>query len=94
MNYDNAKDAFDELKNLDGKISFKGENTLIDYFVLLPTATMDDFVIEDFLDQYTTSGSFEVEGNHDEPYTIIAINAVDKVYNNDTDYFQRMLVGG
>jgi hypothetical protein len=38
MNYDNAKDAFDELKNLDGKISFKGENTLIDYFVLLPTA--------------------------------------------------------
>ena len=94
MNYDNAKYAFDELKNLDGKISFKGENTLIDYFVLLPTATMEDFDIEDFLNQYTTSGSFEIEGNHDESYTIIAINAVDKVYNNDTDYFQRMLVGG
>jgi hypothetical protein len=36
MKYQNAKDAFDELKNFEGKATFKGEETVIDLFVLLP----------------------------------------------------------
>lgn len=92
MNYQNAKDAFDELKNFEGNATFKGEDTVIDYFVLLPKADIDDFNLEAFLDQYTSSGSFEIEGDHNEPYTIIAINTEEVKYNNDTDYFLRMLV--
>jgi len=92
MTYDNAKDVFEELKNFEGKADFKGEEIIIDYFVLLPKAQLDDFNLEAFLDLYTASGSFEVEGNHDEKYTIIGINTATLRYTNDTDYFMTMLV--
>ena len=92
MNYQNAKDAFDELKNFEGKATFRGEDTVIDYFVLLPRQGVEDLNLEPFLKQYTANSSFEIEGNHDEPYTIIAINTEDMKYNNDTDYFLTMLV--
>ena len=92
MNYQNAKDAFDELKNFEGKATFRGEDTVIDYFVLLPRQGVEDLNLEPFLEQYTANSSFEIEGNHDEPYTIIAINTEDMKYNNDTDYFLTMLV--
>ena len=92
MNYQNAKDAFDELKNFEGKATFKGEDTIIEYFVLLPKQDIEDLSLKPFLEQYTASGSFEIEGSHDEPYTIIAINTKEMKYNNDTDYFLTMLI--
>jgi len=92
MNYENAKDAFNELKNFEGKATFKGEATVIDYFVLLPKEDVENLDLTGFLDRYDSSGSFEVEGDNNEPYTIIAINTQEERYNNDTDYFLRMLV--
>ena len=92
MNYQNAKDAFDELKNFEGNATFKGEDTVITYFVLLPKQDVEDLSLKPFLEQYAASGSFEIEGNHDEPYTIIAINTDEMKYNNDTDYFLTMLI--
>lgn len=92
MNYDNAKDAFEELKNFEGKADFQGEETIIDYFVLLPKDNIDDFNLETFLSQYTASGSFEIEGDHDVKYTIIGINKEVRKYSNDIDYFLKLLV--
>jgi hypothetical protein len=92
MKYDNAKDAFEELKNFEGKADFKGEETIIEYFVLLPKENLHDFNLEAFLDQYTSSGSFEVGGDHDETYTIIGINAAEGKYTDDTDYLLKLLV--
>ncbi|MEL1245337.1 hypothetical protein AAEO56_13755 [Flavobacterium sp. DGU11] len=93
MNYEDAKDAFEELKNFEGKADFKGTDTLIDYFVLLPEKEMDDFDIKVFLDLHQASGSFEIEGSHDgEKYTIIGISLSQMAYTNDMDYFMKLLV--
>jgi hypothetical protein len=92
MNYENAKDTFDELKNFEGRATFKGKETVIEYFVLLPRTELEDFSLERFLDHYTASGSFEIEGDHDAKYTIIGINAAKRIYSDDADYFARLLV--
>ena len=92
MKYDYAKDAFEELKNFEGKADFQGEETTIEYFVLLPKDNLDNFNLEAFLDQYTASGSFELEGDHNDKYTIIGINAKEMKYTNDTDYLLKLLV--
>lgn len=94
MEYQNAKDVFDELKNFEGKADFKGTDTVIDYFVLLPKKQVDlSFDIEAFLKTYRASGSFEVEGGHEEEeYTIIGVSLKAKDYSNDMDYFLKLLV--
>ncbi len=93
MDYQNAKDVFEELKNFEGKADFKGTDTVIDYFVLLPKKEIEGFDINAFLDIHQASGSFEVEGSHeDEKYTIIGINLAHMDYSNDVDYFMKLLV--
>ncbi|WP_294822449.1 hypothetical protein [uncultured Flavobacterium sp.] len=93
MDYQYAKDAFEELRNFDGKADFKGSQTVIDYFVLLPKSGLEGFDIETFLKTYQATGSFEVEGGHEEEkYTIIGINASERNYSNDVDYFLKLLV--
>ncbi len=92
MKYSNAKDAFEELKNFEGKADFKGVEVPIEYFVLLPKGTMDGFNLKDFLNQYNAHGSFEVEGSHDDSYTILGINATKMQFTNDTDYLLKLLV--
>ena len=92
MKYQNAKDAFEELKNFEGKATFKGEETVIDFFVLLPEEEAKDMNIKDFLHNHQSSGSFEIEGTHSAEYIIIGINTSIPAYSNDTDYFLHMLV--
>jgi len=92
MTYNNAKDVFEELKNFEGKADFKGEKTIIDYFVLLPKDDVTNLNLEAFLEKYTASGSFEIEGDHDAAYTIIGINTSEMKYSDDTDYFMKLLV--
>lgn len=93
MKYQDAKDAFEELKSFEGKATFKGEETLIDYFVLLPETDIENFNLPKFTDTYQASTSFEIEGSHDdEPYTIIGISMTDEKYTNDVDYFLKLLV--
>lgn len=93
MDYQYAKDAFEELKNFEGKADFKGTDTVIDYFVLLPKSGMQGFDIDAFLTTHQSTGSFEVEGSHEqEQYTIIGISAIKKDYSNDVDYFLKLLV--
>ena len=92
MKYQNAKDAFEELKNFEGKATFKGEETIIDLFVLLPEQEEQDINIKEFLNSHQASGSFEIEGNHSDEYTIIGINTSSSAYSNDTDHFLQMLV--
>ncbi|MCW4467420.1 hypothetical protein OGH69_00435 [Flavobacterium sp. MFBS3-15] len=93
MDYQYAKDAFDELKNFEGKADFKGTDTVIDYFVLLPKSALDGFDIRDFLATHQSTGSFEIEGGHeDEKYTLIGISTARKEYSNDVDYFLKLLV--
>lgn len=92
MQYEEAKDIFDELKNFDGKATFKGEETIIDYFVLLPKPELEDFNLKGFLEQYSSSSSFEIEGNHDEAYTIIGINTSKPDYFTDADYLAKLTV--
>lgn len=93
MNYQNAKDIFDELKNFEGKATFKGEDTVIDYFVLLPKDDITNLEINNFLETHQSSSSFEIEGRHDdEVYTLIGINLEEKRFSNDVDYFMKLLV--
>lgn len=92
MKYQNAKDAFEELKNFEGKATFKGEETVIDLFVLLPEEEAKDIDIKEFLNNHQASGSFEIEGDHSHEYTIIGINTSIPSYSNDSDYFLQMLV--
>ncbi|HYD92434.1 MAG TPA: hypothetical protein VEA37_13220 [Flavobacterium sp.] len=93
MKYQNAKDVFEELKNFDGKATFQGEETVIDYFVLLPKDELAGFDIKQFIATHQASGSFEIEGSHeDEAYTLIGINAAGNKYSNDVDYFLKLLV--
>lgn len=93
MKYQNAQDVFEELKNFEGKATFKGEETIIDYFVLLPKSEIENFDAAGFIDRYQASTSFEIEGNHDdEPYTLIGINLNNAKYSNDVDYFMKLLV--
>lgn len=93
MKYQNAKDVFDELKNFEGKADFKGEETVIDYFVLLPKNELAGFDKDKFLETHQSSGSFEIEGGHEEEaYTIIGVNIASKKYSNDLDYFLKLLV--
>lgn len=92
MKYQNAKDAFEELKNFEGKATFKGEDTIIDLFVLLPQREAEDLDIKEFINTHKASSSFEIEGDHNEEYTIIAINTSLPTYSNDDDYFLQMLV--
>ncbi|AWH83687.1 hypothetical protein HYN59_00505 [Flavobacterium album] len=93
MDYQYAKDAFEELKNFEGKADFKGADTVIDYFVLLPKKEVEDIDINAFLETHQASGSFEIEGGHeDEKYTIIGINVAKAAYSNDVDYFMKLLV--
>ncbi len=93
MNYQNAKDIFDELKNFEGKATFKGEDTVIDYFVLLPKDEITNLEINNFLETHQSSSSFEIEGRHDdEVYTLIGINLEEKRFSNDVDYFMKLLV--
>jgi len=92
MTYNNAKDAFEELKNFEGKADFKGEEIKIEYFVLLPKDDVANYNLEAFMEKYNSSDSFEVEGDHDASYTILGINATEMKYSNDTDYFMQLLV--
>lgn len=93
MKYQDAKDIFDELKNFEGKATFKGEEAVIDYFVLMPKDEISNFQFDKFLETHQSSGSFEIEGSHeDEPYTLIAINSEGKRFSNDVDYFMKLLV--
>lgn len=93
MKYLDAKDAFEELKSFEGRATFKGEETVIDYFVLLPKADIKDFNVKAFLDTYQASTCFEIEGSHEgEAYTLIAINMNEERYSNDVDYFMKMIV--
>jgi hypothetical protein len=92
MKYQNAKDAFDELKNFEGKATFKGEETVIDLFVLLPEQEAQDINIKEFLNNHQASGSFEIEGDHSDEYTLIGINTSTSAHSNDTDYFMQLLV--
>ena len=93
MKYLDAKDVFEELKSFEGRTTFKGEDSVIDYFVLLPKAEIEDFDVKVFLDTYQASTSFEIEGSHEgEPYTLIAINMNEERYSNDVDYFMKMIV--
>lgn len=92
MNYQEAKDLYDELKNFEGKATFKGEDTIIDLFVLLPEEDAQGLEIAGFLEQHQATGSFEIEGTHNAGYTILAINKEKEQYSNDTDYFATMIV--
>lgn len=93
MKYLDAKDVFEELKSFEGKTTFKGEDVVIDYFVLLPKTDIEDFNVNTFLDTYQASTSFEIEGSHEgEPYTLIGINIDEERYSNDVDYFMKLLV--
>jgi hypothetical protein len=92
MIYDYAKDIFDELKNFEGKATFEGSETVIDYFVLLPKEELDDFSLPGFLEQYTANTSFEVEGNHNLAYTIIGINTATPDYTDDSDYLAKLTI--
>ncbi|PZR19447.1 MAG: hypothetical protein DI539_13970 [Flavobacterium psychrophilum] len=93
MKYLDAKDVFEELKSFEGKATFKGEETVIDYFVLLPKSEMEDFDVKAFLETYEASTSFEIEGYHEkESYTLIGITMKEERYTNDVDYFMKMIV--
>jgi hypothetical protein len=93
MKYLDAKDVFEELKSFEGRTTFKGEETVIDYFVLLPKTDMKDFDIKFFFDTYQASTSFEIEGSHeDEPYTLIGVSMNQERYSNDVDYFMKLIV--
>lgn len=92
MQYDYAKDIFDELKNVEGKATFEGSETVIDYFVLLPKEELGDFSLEGFLKQYAANTSFEIEGNHELAYTIIGINAQIPEYTDDGDYLAKLTI--
>ena len=92
MKYLNAKDAFEELKNFEGKATFKGEETVIDIFVLLPADEAKDIKIKDFLDMHQSRESFEIEGDHSGEYTLLGINLRDLRYSDDTDYFMQLIV--
>lgn len=92
MKYQNAKDAFDELKNFEGKSTFKGEETVIDLFVLLPKKEAEGLNVQEFIEHHQASSSFEIEGDHNTPYTLLAINLSEPACSNDTDYFLQLLV--
>jgi hypothetical protein len=93
MKYLDAKDVFEELKSFEGKATFKGENTIIDYFVLLPKTEIEDFDVKTFLETYQASTSFEIEGYHQkEPYTILGISIDGEHWSDDVDYFMRLIV--
>ncbi len=93
MKYLDAKDVFEELKSFEGRTTFKGEDIVIDYFVLLPKSMIKDLNVKTFLDTYQASTSFEIEGGHeDESYTLIGISMSEERYSNDVDYFMKMIV--
>lgn len=92
MKYQNAKDAFDELKNFEGKATFKGDETVIDYFVLLPKEETASLNIKNFIEHHQATGSFEIEGDHNTEYTLLGINADTGSYSDDSDYFLQLLV--
>lgn len=92
MNYDYAKDIFDALKNVEGKATFEGSETVIDFFVLLPKEELDDFSLSGFLEQYDANTSFEVEGNHNIAYSIIGINTEIPDYTDDADYLAKLTI--
>lgn len=93
MKYLDAKDTYEELKAFEGKATFKGENTFIDYFVLLPKSELDNFDIHTFFDRYQASTSFEIEGTHeDEAYTLLGVSITEERYSNDLDYFMKLIV--
>lgn len=94
MKYQNAKDAFDELKNFEGKATFKGEDTVIDLFVLLTSDEAASIDIKEFVEHYQATGSFEVEGDNDQDYTLLGVNLGRPAYTNDTDYLLLLLIGG
>jgi len=94
MTYQNAKDVFDELKNFEGKATFKGEETVIDIFVLLPKEEAANIDIKEFVDHHQATGSFEIEGDHDTEYTLLGVNTSMPAFTNDTDYLRLLIVGG
>lgn len=93
MKYEYAKSVFDELKNFEAKAAMPGSETVIDFFVLMPKAELEDFSLEGFLDLYTANTSFEIEGNHNVSYTIIGVSTNNHEYTTDADYLARMVVG-
>lgn len=92
MKYQHAKDVYDELKNFEGTATFKGDDTVIDMFVLLPESEAQNFDVQNFLEHHKATGGFEIEGNHNESYTIIGINTAESRFSSDTDYFMSLLV--
>ena len=93
MKYEIAKDTYEELKNFEGKATFKGEDTVIDLFVLIPKSDVENLNITDFIQQHQSSGGFEIEGRHEgEEYTILGISTKEERYSDDTDYFMQLIV--
>ena len=92
MTYDNAKDLYIELKNFEGKATFKGEDTVIDLFVLLPKSGEESIDVEKLLETHRSTEGFELEGKHSGDYTIAAINIAAKKHSTDMDYFMSLLV--
>jgi hypothetical protein len=93
MKYEIAKDTYDELKNFEGKATFKGEDTVIDLFVLMPKSDVENLNIKEFIEHHKASGGFEIEGRHEgEEYTILGISIKEERYTDDTDYFMQMIV--
>ena len=67
MKYQTAKDAFEELKNFEGKATFQGEETKIDFFVLVPEEDAGNVNAESLTTTYNAGTSFEIEGSHGQP---------------------------
>ena len=93
MDYLTAQHTYDELKSFEGKATFKGEETVIDLFVLMPKREAENLDIKNFIEHHQASGGFEVEGRHDgEEYTILGINIEEQRFTDDTDYFMQLIV--
>lgn len=92
MNYQTAKDTFEELKNFEGKATFQGEETKISFFVLVPQDEAGKITHDTLTSTYNANSSFEIEGSHSQPYTILGVNAEEGKIVNDPDYFMKLLV--
>ena len=94
MDYQKAKDIYDELVKFEGEAKLPGNSdAYIDIFVLLPKNQAENIDIKEFMDVHTASGSFEIEGEHEgEEYALLGINLKTAEYTDDLDYFMKLLV--
>lgn len=92
MKYLTAKDTFEELKNFEGRAMFQGEETKISFFVLVPEDEADKVTPDTLTSTYNANSSFEIEGSHNQSYTILGVNTEEGKIVNDPDYFMKLLV--